>query len=341
MNRKAKSFASFAGAVVALALAAEAGAAVRMVRNDGTDAPGCGASGRPCRSITAALESAADGDRIVVGPGRYGDLNGNGVSDPGDETFEQGCNCLVNVDKRVTVESEKGAAATVIDGGGDPYFLVSIAADGAVFGKPGKGFTLTRGQVGVVVFAGGTAVAGNHAVKNSGTGFSVSVGLAGSQAANRVLRNVATENGSIGFSTYGALVLSRNVAVANLYGFEVQGDHAVVTGNLATGNEEVGFQINFGPHVFTGNSAIANRGIGIWTQILHDTALTGNNVYGNDGCGLRNSTGGTLDARGSYWGAPGGPGDDPADRVCDDGASSTTTSDASDKELPLKAPNLK
>jgi hypothetical protein len=39
---------------------------------------------------------------------------------------------MVNMDKRIALESAKGAAATVIDGGGNPWILVSLTVDGTV-----------------------------------------------------------------------------------------------------------------------------------------------------------------------------------------------------------------
>jgi hypothetical protein len=67
------------------------------------------------------------------------------------------------------------------------------------------------------------------------------------------------------------------------------------------------------------------------------------NFYGNDvsgGCGMGNQTGGTIDARGNVWGAAGGPGDDPADRACDEGSSVTTTSEAAAPEIAVKVPTF-
>ena len=40
----------------------------------------------PCRSISRGIANAADGDTIVVGPGRYGDLDRDGtLSEPNEE----------------------------------------------------------------------------------------------------------------------------------------------------------------------------------------------------------------------------------------------------------------
>ena len=52
--------------------------AALYVTNNGVDNQACGTKAAPCRSISQAIAYAKDGDKILVGPGRYGDLNGNG-----------------------------------------------------------------------------------------------------------------------------------------------------------------------------------------------------------------------------------------------------------------------
>ena len=57
------------------------------VANNGLDSATCGSSAAPCRSISQAIANASEGDTIVVGPGRYGDLNGNRIfGEVGEET---------------------------------------------------------------------------------------------------------------------------------------------------------------------------------------------------------------------------------------------------------------
>ena len=60
-------------------------AGVLHVAAYGSDSPTCGLQS-PCRSISQAMENAASGDTIYVGPGHYGDVNGDGnFAGPGDE----------------------------------------------------------------------------------------------------------------------------------------------------------------------------------------------------------------------------------------------------------------
>ena len=115
--------------------------------NNGVDSASCGTSTNPCRSITQAIANAADGDRIVVGPGTYGDLNNDGVlgNSPGEENpgFP---GCMICVNKSVTLVSSDGAAETVIDARDVPNLSenVAITANNVKFGAAGQGFTVTN-----------------------------------------------------------------------------------------------------------------------------------------------------------------------------------------------------
>lgn len=110
--------------LVALALCtagANANAAMLYVANNGVDSRNCGTKGNgPCRSISRALALAADGDTIEVGPGLYGDIDADGqFVSPGDEQAQlnQGCECIVHVNKSVTVVSRAGATQTLVHPG--------------------------------------------------------------------------------------------------------------------------------------------------------------------------------------------------------------------------------
>src|SRR5438445_1136067 len=113
---------SFTAAIV-LAAAPAARPATFYAANDGNDGPShclCGGKAGPCRSITCAITRAAPGDKIIVGPGVYGDLNANGTpGEAGEETPSPGCNCVLSINKPVVVVSSGGAAATVISSKAD------------------------------------------------------------------------------------------------------------------------------------------------------------------------------------------------------------------------------
>jgi len=63
------------------------GANTLYVANNGVDSITCGPSVSPSRSITQGITNAAPGDTVIVNPGKYGDVNGNGtLGESGEET---------------------------------------------------------------------------------------------------------------------------------------------------------------------------------------------------------------------------------------------------------------
>src|SRR5262245_9964652 len=226
-------------ALLALCLFSGATGAVQAktlnVTNHGGDSPTCGGTTTPCRSISQAITNAADGDRISVGPGRYG-MNFGEVAE-----VNTGCNCLLKVNKQLTVESRAGAAATVLEAGGVAVDVVQISASSVSFGKKNSGFTLTgagetedyRGS-GIRINPDDLVeirVEGNIASENSAHGFDVSgVNLT-------VTQNVARNNGRYGFVGGGpGMRIANNEALNNgEYGFDLTGSGDVAD-NVATGN---------------------------------------------------------------------------------------------------------
>ena len=122
------------------------------VETNGIDSDACGALANPCRTITQAILNARTDDWILVGPGRYGNLDlDETVDEPGEEGRDQlFCQCLVSVHKRLSILSVSGATETVIDAGYarpvtdvSPAFKgVRIVADGATLGHPVTGSRL-------------------------------------------------------------------------------------------------------------------------------------------------------------------------------------------------------
>jgi hypothetical protein len=174
-------------AALLLGVAAPTRAASVYVANDGLDGPSCGAKKSPCRSIRRGVVNAADGDTVIVGPGRYGDLNGDGVlSGPGEE-IPTGCSCMLAIDKPVSVVSSDGAAVTIIDaravsGISGTYNVVLFNMDGHAFGAPGKGFTVTNtsasNNTGILIESSNVTVSGNQVL---GSPLGGVVGMAGIQ----------------------------------------------------------------------------------------------------------------------------------------------------------------
>ncbi|MFP2910620.1 NosD domain-containing protein [Pyxidicoccus sp. 3LFB2] len=332
---------------------AEWGTRTLYVANNAVDSATCGTRERPCRSLSRAIDNARGGERILVGPGRYGDLNGDGdFFDAGEEAAEVGfgCRCMVLVDKRVRIESTDGAAVTLLDAAGAPLDVVNITASQVIFGGNGKGFTLTGARrsgdddgIGLHVLpeTRGVDVTGNVANENRDFGFVI-------QGNRHTVRNNQSSNNGHGFaigSTDEGHRVWGNVATSNgteenfghgfILGLSGEGDSVV--SNRSIGNDGMGFLLSVtgGSDLeFRENDAIGNRGAGIWVTASPPLSLRRNNIFGNLGeavgavfpalpnCGLVNDSGSTVDATRTFWGAPTGPGPDPADdagpgSICD------------------------
>ena len=321
-------------AALLLTIAASAHAANHYVANDGVDTAGCGAKDSPCRSITRAIDNASDGDTVIVGPGRYGDLNGDGqLDDPGDETGAPFLPCLVAVRKAITVTSSDGAAPTIIDARSVVVAMnVLVITNDAVFGKPAKGFTVTQTKAP----DGGTGIAIVGSVSN--------VTVRGNQVTSvspttGALRGIAMLPPAFpGDPTPGPILIEGNQVTGWLEGVVARGvattarknvistnntgiaasEDGLVTGNVVS-NNAVAMSID-GARV-VGNAIVGN---GVGLVVEGASVVEKNNIVSNSGCGLGNFTVGGLPATGNYWGAPTGPGPAPADEVCH-GAGATET----------------
>lgn len=349
--------------LLVLLTATPAPAAVLQVANNGLDAAACGSKAAPCRTISQAIDNAVAGDTIVVGPGRYGDLDRDGTlgeaNEEGPETL-----AVILIDKAIAVESSAGAAVTVIDAAGFNRKAVRITASGARFGKPKKGFTLfdsSNAGVSVDDTAAGVIVEGNLAIRTL-TGFQVNSDGAG----NLLQGNIGSAN-SAGFGLGGPGAVARaNLAVANSGdGFDLGGGGARCEGNIATGNGSFGYGVFFHTTatiaggvaignvqgIFGGNggqldvsglAAIANLLDGVHNQGTTTMTLTASNLVGNGtkgpgslNCGTINENN-ALTASNVFWGAAAGPGDDPADQVCDFGNAVTAIEPIAPKPFKIK-----
>jgi len=332
-----------------LILTSPAVAANRYVANNGTDSGTCGATAAsPCRSITQAIANASAGSQIIVGPGVYGDIDGDGVFTPdsGDETPSG--QFMIEVSKKVTIVSRDGAASTVIrfsDAGGTLKFAIAIEADSVTLGKKNKGFTVLGNGTSTCTSAilagnlsGGvsrTTIEGNITLNcNDGildlvdTGATIEYNRAAGNAFGIVMAG-------------GSGTMSNNAVSSNGTGIEATGGTYRVTKNAVAGSSDPsgsGMSLDAGDTV-TKNSITGSGGAGIITTAA-PAVLTANSIFGNGlaagaahNCGLNNTSGATITATGNYWGAATGPGADPADATCGDPVTATPAAPAEVKVL--------
>jgi hypothetical protein len=234
-------------AVLALALPPLAHGATRYVADTGADGPNCGLdAATACRSISQAIALADPGDKIIVGPGRYGDLNRSGVlgDRSGEEIGSPGCGCVLSMNKNVIIISSAGAAATIIDGRTvDVNVNVLLITVGGEFGRPGKGFTVTEtarqdnlgfNGHGIVIDSADVMVRGNQVMfsrSSDSRGFGI---LTVNDAAIRIEGNQVVK-WLTGISGRGAATVSKNELLGNWNGISATGGNVV--GNVATANQ--------------------------------------------------------------------------------------------------------
>jgi parallel beta-helix repeat protein len=316
--------------VLALALwlggARAAEGATLQVENTGSDGPACGVT-TPCRSITRAVTNAVAGDTILVGPGMYGpDLDADGVTEPGDEPPG-----FLVVGKRVAIFSRFGASSTLVRSG------FQIQSSGVVLGRRNRGFTIAPG--GNPLLVGGGPLLEDFSVSSNvlvipgdvSSAAVIAVNTRGRFEGNRVVSHFTCSAGF--FMSSSADLLTGNTVLGCTTGFYFQSANgARLVSNAAIGNvrpsvisDGVGFRLDGTIAEFSRNLAVANHhGVDAGTTVPIPIFRNNSFAANTSNCGVRNFAG-TLDASRNYWGAPTGPGADPADAACDLGGATTLT----------------
>lgn len=320
---------------------------VLLVGNEGSDSPSCGELDQKCRSISQAIRNSADGDTVFVQAGVYGDLNRNGVfGEPGEETpgsdMDRACECLILINKRISILSERGAAATIIDAsslaGTTTLAVVRVdgSAEGAAVGYTGMGFTVVAPEnqarpwirpIGIWASVPAT-IAGNRVV---GSVRDLNFGDSSGIVVNTVPGGEIYDNEVSGFEVGIAAEASRvfgNVVTRNRYGLAVANGFnpdfspvdapSVVEDNFIADNE-IGVSVGLGVGVLaiTGNDIVHNKVTGIHYIVHVATRFRGANLVIQDNniidngygtpqkCALINEGVFPVWATHNYWGVPG------------------------------------
>jgi parallel beta-helix repeat protein len=187
-------------------------------------------------------------------------------------------------------------------------------------------------------------------------GFTIS-GVADRSRFAVVVRNIALKNREVGFEVHGAgpHVVSHNEASDNETGFSLDGGPYTFRKNIAVANTRDGVLTSRSNSVWANspgslladNTVAGNGNSGFrFTDPVGTNRLRRNNIYGNGGhpfsgasnCGIKNESGFAVSAIENFWGAPSGPGDDPADNArgaCDAGAGQTMVVPFATERFPL------
>jgi len=210
-------------ATVGLLVAGPVLAASIRVSSGGTDAPGCGIGPiPPCATIQQAVTNSANGDTVLVGPGMYG----GGV---------------INIDKALRLSSANGTGSAVV------VAQVVLSADDIVFGKLGKGFSLSpgSGNPAIVATANAITVRGNL-ISDCATGVDVLGGDA-------VVRDNSFDSCSTGIriAGSGAQVRGNRMGYINSHGvyLDPASSDADVRENRMFGPSGVGVAVGGSGHI--------------------------------------------------------------------------------------------
>jgi parallel beta-helix repeat protein len=160
-------------------------------------------------------------------------------------------------------------------------------------------------------------------------------------SSHTVSGNEARNNARGGFGIHGSdHIVTGNLASNNLQGAEVTSS-GQFTRNAIVGNNLDGLIVNaVGKELLIRRNDILDNGQhGVRILNPFDGIITRNNIFGNastaGNCGLLNQSGGPVNAIRNFWGAPSGPGPDPADEVCDELGSTTIVDPVARKEFNI------
>ena len=252
----------FGAALFAAASQAMAAGATVHVANNGLDTATCGSRATPCRSIGRGVDRASAGDTVLVGPGKYGDLDENGLlGGPGEEVSSGPA--AVRIGKPIRVVSSAGAALTVIDAGGSQWWTVDVDADGVTFGVVGGGFTLVGNQFYGLSCDGNTNVriAGNIASGSPAHGFLVT---------------------STGFIELSDNIAHHNVGAGFIVSSMTEANRLVMRNNQSYSNGIGIVSASYGRHEIAYNEVSNNKGVGISVDhapsFIHHNIVTGNDM---------------------------------------------------------------
>jgi hypothetical protein len=314
------------GGLIAVAAPASADPTTRYVATDGDDGNGdnvindCTVAAKPCKTIQHAVDEAAAGDTVRVGPGEFQEsvrirksltVQGAGATGAGktvvDGNHDGGASITVDgvevegtvavTVEDVAVDGNPDADGIEVEGNATLELVDSSASNNNGIGvvTDGKAATITNstlshdGFAGAVVSAGtlhvtGSLLSQNASPTHEGGAFGNGIAVLGGSAT--VDASTVSDNESVGIYVFAAGL--RDVARVAPPTFEPNVT-AAITGTTVSGNGETGVAVGPGAAATIDKSTLSgNAGAGIYAQM--SSVIVSNSTI-SDAHPLADSTG--------------------------------------------------
>ncbi len=230
------------------------------------------------------------------GTGFYTIMEGIDDADPGDTIMVAGDTYheVLFIEKSLTLQSEDGAATTIIEDGPD-HIIISLEDTGEMVVLDGFTVTGADNQIGITKVDNGSSLTIKNCIIHGGAYGILSYGTTVEDSSTVNIENNEISNNDIGI----------------YFGSVVDGSTVNITGNTVSENSIYG--IGFGGVSASctvniiGNNITNNAGVGAG-GIYFDTgvdftkvSVNFNNIFGNVPFGIYNNGAGELDAENNWW----------------------------------------
>ena len=238
------------------------------------------------------------------------------MGEEGEEFGLEACRCMIRVDKRIQLVSERGADGTRIEGirerNGFVISGIGVAASRVRLGK-GNGFTIVGAYRGIHVFEGANhvSVIGNrvsqcsHGIWSDGFRAVIAynhadfnfVGIEAELGASFVHHNTAANNDGVGIVLGPGAIGEDNIVIGNGWeGIRVEAAKRVVRNHIADNRAGLTLSNIDSPLVIERNNIVGN-------DLVEDVETPLSFPPPGSGCGVVNFHLVGAEMRNNYWGS--------------------------------------